>query len=206
MRTSAPRQCAPGPARNRWRGNVLRRGGHAGPCRASGTGRDRSDPPVRGPGTGSGPGVLAHPPPPSPSGRSRTSNPSRKGIARRFEAAEEPLADCLAVGLFGLAAQDRDAPRHGSPWPSHGSPWPSRMGLLDGSDPAAPGKMGLSGPILPGADRRMPRWGVAPSHVRGARVGIDAPSNVAQRQQHQRLIRSKSCPVERRFRVRRRSK
>ena len=31
--------------------------------RAGGTGRDGSDPPVRGPGTGSGPGVLAHPSP-----------------------------------------------------------------------------------------------------------------------------------------------
>ena len=63
MRTSALPQCAPEPARNRRRGHVLRRGGLSGPCRAGGTGRVASDPPVRGPGTGSGPGVLAHPHP-----------------------------------------------------------------------------------------------------------------------------------------------
>ena len=61
MRTSALPQCAPGPAHIRCCGHVLRSRGLCGPCRARGTGRDGSDPPVRGPGTGSGPGVLAHP-------------------------------------------------------------------------------------------------------------------------------------------------
>ena len=34
--------------------------------------------------------------------------------------------------------------------------------------------MGLSGPIRPGANRGTPRWGVAPSHVQGARTGVGA--------------------------------
>ena len=63
MRTSALAQCAPGPARIRCCGHVLCSRGLSGPCRAGGTGREASDPPVRGPGTGSGPGVLAHPHP-----------------------------------------------------------------------------------------------------------------------------------------------
>ena len=42
-------------------------------------------------------------------GRSRTSDPSGKGIERRFEAAEDPFADRLAAGLLGIAAQGRAA-------------------------------------------------------------------------------------------------
>ena len=74
-------------------------------------------------------GCACAPPAPPSWGRSSTSDPSGKGVERRFEAAEDPLADRVAVGLFGIAQQDRDEPRHGSPWPS-------RTGLLDGSDPA----------------------------------------------------------------------
>ena len=48
---------------------------------------------------------------------------------------------------------------------------PFLEGLLAGSDPAAAGGMGLSGSIHAGANRDMPRWGVAPSHVQGAQTG-----------------------------------
>ena len=41
--------------------------------------------------------------------------------------------------------------------------------------------MGMHIAILPDADRGMPRWGVAPIHVQGARIGIRASLAVAQR-------------------------
>ena len=81
------------------------------------------------------------------------------------------------------------------------TPFPE--GLLAGSDPAAAGGMGLSGTIPPGANRGMPRWGVAPSHLRGSRIGTPAPLSVAQPQARQRHGRPGPCPVERPFRVRR---
>ena len=56
--------------------------------------------------------------------------------------------------------------------------------------------------ILPDADRGMPRWGVAPSHVQGARIGIGAPLAVAQPQARQRHAESAACPSHARFRVR----
>ena len=42
----------------------------------------------------------------------RTGSPeagSRKGVERRFQTAENPFADQLPTGLFGIAAQGRDA-------------------------------------------------------------------------------------------------
>ena len=61
---------------------------------------------------------------------------------RRFEAAEDPLADRLAGGLSGIADQDRDAPD----WPAV---WPSRTGSLAGRDPAAEGRMACPSPSSP---------------------------------------------------------
>ena len=53
-------------------------------------------------------------PGPSPSGRSQTSDPcAGRRFERRFEAAEHPFADRLAVGLFGIVEQDRDEPGTG---------------------------------------------------------------------------------------------
>jgi len=50
-------------------------------------------------------------PGPDPSGRSQTSDPcTGRRFERRFEAADHPFADRLAVGLFGISAQDRDEP------------------------------------------------------------------------------------------------
>ena len=83
---------------------------------------------------------------------------------------------------------------------------PFREGLLAGSDPAAAGRMGLSGSILPGANRGLAEMGVTPSHVQGARTGVGAPLAVVQTQAHQRHGRPGPCPAERRFRVRRPSK
>ena len=62
--------------------------------------------------------------------------------------------------------------------------------------------MGMPIAILPDADRGMPRWGVAPSHVQGARIGIGAPLAVAQPQARQRHTESAACPSHARFRVR----
>ena len=64
---------------------------------------------------------------------------------RRFEAAEDPFADRLADEPFGIAEQDPDEPSRG------------RRGLpardcWNGRDPAAEGRMGLSGSIFPDAD------------------------------------------------------
>ena len=68
MRTSAPPQCALEAARNRRHGNVFRRGGHAGPCRAGGTGRDGSDPRGTGARFGRGAEFACAPPSPPPPG------------------------------------------------------------------------------------------------------------------------------------------
>ena len=46
----------------------------------------------------------------SAAGSLPANSPSRKGVKRRFDAAEDVLADRLAVGLSGIADQDRDAP------------------------------------------------------------------------------------------------
>ena len=56
--------------------------------------------------------------------------------------------------------------------------------------------------ILPDADRGMPRWGVAPSHGQGTRIGNAAPLAVAQPPERQRPGRPMPCPSDRRFRVR----
>ena len=61
---------------------------------------------------------------------------------RRFEAAEDPLADRLAGGLSGIADQDRAAP-------DRPAVWPSRTGSLAGRDPAAEGRMGCPSPSSP---------------------------------------------------------
>ena len=53
-------------------------------------------------------------PGPSPSGRSQTSDPcAGRRFERRFEAAEHPFANRLAVGLFGIDEHDRDEPGTG---------------------------------------------------------------------------------------------
>ena len=71
--------------------------------------------------------------------------------------------------------------------PVTGSPWPSRTGLLDGRDPAATGRMGLSGSILSDAKRGLAERGVSPIHVKGTRIGIGAPPTVAQLPTRQRF-------------------
>ena len=52
---------------------------------------------------GFGAGCACAPLPPPPSGRYRTSDPSRKGVERRFSAAADVLGDRLAVGVSGIA-------------------------------------------------------------------------------------------------------
>ena len=123
----------------------------AGAARAART-VEGSDPPVRGPGTGSEPGVLVHPRPPTPSGRYRTSNPSGKGVERRFEAAEDPLA--------GRAVRHR-RPRPGRA-PSRLAVWPSRTGLMDRERPQA--RVGMEVHI----PSRSATCGIRAVHVRNA--------------------------------------
>ena len=53
------------------------------------------------------------------------------------------------------------------------------QGLLDGSDPAAQGRMDMYMAIRPDADRGMPRWGIAPIHGLDGRIGIGRPLAVA---------------------------
>ena len=62
--------------------------------------------------------------------------------------------------------------------------------------------MGMYIAIVPDADRGMPRWGVPPIHVQGARIGIGAPLAVAQPQALQRHAESAACPSQARFCVR----
>ncbi len=111
MRTFALRRCAPAPPRIRLRGCVLRCREQDGRRRTSGTGRDGSDPPGRGPGTGSGPGEFAHHLPPSPRGRSRAINPSGKGV--------EPMRPWTLV-IIGIALAAAGARAFLAPFPGTG--------------------------------------------------------------------------------------
>ena len=43
---------------------------------------------------------------PAAAGSPPASSPSRKGVERRFDSADDPFADRLAAGLFGIAAQE----------------------------------------------------------------------------------------------------
>ena len=172
MRTSVVRRCALPFPFIRWRGNVFRSDRPPDRGTRAARGVDGSDPPRRRLGTGSGPGWLAHPRPPSGSLPHHQSLAGRP-VQRRFEAADHSFADRLAVGLLGVAARGGDAP-------VTCSPRPSRTGSLAGRDPAAAERMGLSGPILPGADRGMAERGVPPIHIQGARIGIGAPLAAAE--------------------------
>ncbi len=49
----------------------------------------------------------------------------------------------------------------------------------------------------------MPKWGVSPSHVQGARIGIGAPLDVAQPKARQRHMEPEACTLQARLRVRR---
>ena len=140
--------------------------------------------------------VCFHTPSPRPSGgRSRSNDPSGKGVERRIRAAD-PLADRLAGGCSA-------SPRMTGPRPRRDSLFglPARDCWL-GETPAAAGRMGLSGSILPDADRGTAERGVSPIHGQGARIGIGAPPDVAQPKARQRLGRPGPCPAERPFRVR----
>ena len=72
--------------------------------------------------------------------------------------------------------------------------------------PRSRGEDGVYIAILPDADRGMPRWGVAPSHVQGARIGIGAPLDVAQPKARQRHMEPEACTSQARFPVRRPAK
>ena len=60
---------------------------------------------------GVGPSVFSHPRPPASTGRSSTRDPSGKGVERRFEAAEAPLAVHPSVGAAGVPVATRFAGR-----------------------------------------------------------------------------------------------
>ena len=107
MRTSAVRRCAPAFPFIRWRGNVFRPHRPVRPWRTARSGRDASDPPRRGLGTGS----LTH-----------QQSLAGRLVQRRFEAAEDPLADRLAAGPSGIDDQDRGAVGAGGSHAPSGSP------------------------------------------------------------------------------------
>jgi len=69
-----------------------------------------SDPHLGKTSIGAGEDGAGQPHPPAATGSLPANSPSRKGVERRFEAAEDVLADHLAAGLSGIAGQDRDAP------------------------------------------------------------------------------------------------
>ena len=97
---------------------------------------------------------------PSAAGSLPASSPYRKGAERRFEAAADLLADRLAVGPFGLAAQGRDAL-------VPGVRWPSCQGSLARSD--LPEGLGWRAhPNPPPWHAKRPRWGVAPATAAGS--------------------------------------
>ena len=123
MRTSGLRRCAPGFPLIHWRGNVFRPLGPIRPWRTGHSGRDASDPPVRGPGTGSGPSVLAHPPPPPswvasvpaiPAGR-RLSAASRRRNTRSLNRLD-PMRSAIAERVAITGPGSRLALPYGVAW------------------------------------------------------------------------------------------
>ncbi len=103
MRTLALRRCARVLRSKPRHGHVLRLRGRVGRRRTGSTGRDGSDPPVRGPGTGSEAGVFAHLPPPS-WGRSRAIDPSRKGVGPMRPATLAIIGTALgAAAIYAVA-------------------------------------------------------------------------------------------------------
>ena len=110
MRTFGLRPCAPIPRRKAQSFNVVRPRGPPARCRTGRSGRDGSDPAVRGPATGSGPGGFAHHPDP-PLGRSRASSPSGKGV--------EPVRPWTLV-LTGIAMAAAGARAFLAPFPGTG--------------------------------------------------------------------------------------
>ncbi len=106
----------------RWRGNVFRPRRPVRPWRTGRSGRDASDPPRRGLGTGSRPGVLAHRRPRPFRVATAPAIPAGRPVQRRFEAAEDPLADRLAAGPSGIDDQGRSAVGAGGSHAQSGSP------------------------------------------------------------------------------------
>ena len=64
----------------------------------------------------------------------------RKGVERRFEAAEDVLADRLAAGLSGLAGQDQDALGPARLSPSRSLPLGCARNVVQGSGGCSPGQ------------------------------------------------------------------
>ena len=140
--------------------------------------------------------VALHTPAPNPRVAPRPAIPWREGgssAASRRRTTRSPT---------GRLSSAPASPRKLRTRPVTGSSRPSRTGLLDGRDPAAAGRMGLSGSILSDAKRGMAERGVSPIHVKGTRIGIGAPRTVAQLHTRQRPVRPRPCLAERRFRVR----
>ena len=107
---------------------------------------------------------------PAAAGSLPASSPSRKGVERRSEAAEDPLAGRLAVELSGIADQGRDAV-------VPGAQWPSCQGALDRSNPPSEDGMGLSMSILPDGTPGIERGGLLRSRpqalARHGRARVD---------------------------------
>ena len=112
MRISVVQRCAPAFPFIRWRGNVFRPRGPVRPWRTGRSGRDASDPPVRGPGTGSGAGCACAPSAPRPP-RVATEPAIRAG--RRFSAALRRRSICsTTAGSSGWQASSSEPSADGS--------------------------------------------------------------------------------------------
>ena len=159
MRTLAVRRCALAFPFIRWRGNVFRPRRPVRPWRTGLSGRDWSDPPVRGPGTGSRPGVLAHHPPRPP------------GVAP---------APAIPPGRVSSAASRRRRTRWPTAWPSGCSASPSKTGTSPvtarRSLPARDCWMGVT-------PQRRGRWGCtspsSPMPIEACRDGGSLPTTAS---------------------------
>ena len=138
---------------------------------------------------GFGAGRVCAPSPPPPRVAPRQAIPRGKAVRAPLRGGGSPVrrpAGRRALGHGRAGIRDDLVPARR---------WPSRTGLMDGRDPVAERKMGMYIAILPDADRGMPRWGVSPVHGLEARIGIGAPSTVAQPQACKRLGQPMSCPA-----------
>ena len=131
----------------------------------------------------------------------------RENIPRLADRGPSESAFRAPSGAVGNGPHRGQAPRPpgrrtAPPPPRIGARHPSGTDCWLGATPQRR-EDGAVRPIPPGANRGMPRWGVAPSHAQGARIGTGAPLAVAQPLARQRHRRPGPCPAERPFPVRR---
>ena len=227
MRTSALRRCAPVLRHKPRHGNVLRLHGQSVRRRTGGTGRDGSDPPVRGPGAGFGARCVCAPPAPPLRVAPGPPIPAGRRLAAASTAAIHPRDDRSSVEprSIGRRPRHRSWARHGKTgrqqrtpgragWtalgiPSRSSPssrsgarWPSCKDCWLGATPQRRGGWGCTSPSSPMPIEACRDGGSLPSTAkeRGSASAFRWPW--CNRKRASDMGRRRRVPSQARFRVR----